>query len=53
MNRGSATAFSAGSVDNLHVAGTRTTLVASLQAKNNARVIISGSTDIYSDKYEI
>jgi len=38
-------------VKELHVAGKKTALVSALQARNNARVIFSGSLDLFSDKF--
>jgi len=38
-------------VKDLHVAGKKISLVTALQARNNARVIFSGSLDLFSDKY--
>jgi len=37
-------------VKDLHVAGKKTSLVSALQARNNARVIFSGSLEMFSDK---
>ncbi|XP_033642306.1 dolichyl-diphosphooligosaccharide--protein glycosyltransferase 48 kDa subunit-like [Asterias rubens] len=34
-----------------HAVGTNTLLVAALQARNNARVVFSGSLDMFSDKF--
>jgi len=34
-----------------HVSGEKTTLVAALQARNNARVLLSGSLELFSDKF--
>jgi len=39
------------SVKDLHVAGRKTSLVTALQARNNARVIFSGSLDLFSDRF--
>jgi oligosaccharyltransferase complex subunit beta len=39
-------------IKDLHVAGKKTVLVSALQARNNARVAISGSLELFSDKYE-
>jgi len=38
-------------VKELFVAGKKTVLVSALQARNNARVIFSGSIDLFSDKF--
>jgi oligosaccharyltransferase complex subunit beta len=37
--------------DEPHVVGRKTSLVTALQARNNARVIISGSLDLFSDRF--
>ena len=34
-----------------HAVGTNTLLVAALQARNNARVVFTGSLDMFSDKF--
>lgn len=50
---GSSTSYSAdvdGPVKDLFVAGKKTVLVSGLQARNNARVIFSGSLELFSDK---
>jgi len=39
------------SVKDLHVAGKKTSLVTALQARNNARVIFSGSLELFGDKF--
>jgi len=38
-------------VTNLHSAGKNTVLVAALQARNNARVVISGSIELFSNEF--
>jgi len=38
-------------VKELHVAGKKTTLVTALQARNNARVIFSGSVELFGDAF--
>jgi oligosaccharyltransferase complex subunit beta len=38
-------------VEDLHVAGKRTSLVSALQARNNARVVFAGSLELFSDQY--
>jgi len=38
-------------VKELHVAGKKTTLVTALQARNNARVIFSGSLELFGDAF--
>lgn len=38
-------------VEALHVAGKKTSLVSAMQARNNARVIFSGSLSLFSDKF--
>eukprot|EP01118_Nematostelium_gracile_P013861 TRINITY_DN528_c0_g1_i1.p1 TRINITY_DN528_c0_g1~~TRINITY_DN528_c0_g1_i1.p1 ORF type:complete len:450 (+),score=128.01 TRINITY_DN528_c0_g1_i1:40-1350(+) len=38
-------------VDVLHVAGKKTSLVTALQARNNARVVFSGSLELFSDSF--
>jgi len=38
-------------VKSLNIAGTRTTLVAALQARNNARVAVTGSVDMFSNAF--
>jgi len=50
---GAATSYSASSdpVRDLFVAGKKTVLVSGLQARNNARVIFSGSLELFSDKF--
>jgi len=42
---------SSNSVKDLHVAGSKLVLVSALQARNNARVIFSGSLDLFSNKF--
>ena len=37
--------------EELHVAGSKTVLVSALQARNNARVVFSGSLQLFSDKF--
>lgn len=37
--------------EELHAAGKKTVLVSALQARNNARVVFSGSLDLFSDKF--
>ena len=37
--------------DDLAIAGSSTRLVAALQARNNARVVVSGSLDLFSDEF--
>jgi len=51
---GSSTSYSASvgeAVRDLFVAGKKTVLVSGLQARNNARVIFSGSLELFSDKF--
>ena len=36
--------------DHPHVVGSKTSLVTALQARNNARVIIAGSIELFSDR---
>jgi len=38
-------------IEELHVAGSKTCLISSLQARNNARVVFSGSLEFFSDEY--
>lgn len=38
-------------VKKLHVAGKKTALVAALQARNNARILFSGSLDLFGNKF--
>eukprot|EP01117_Protostelium_nocturnum_P004515 TRINITY_DN1630_c0_g1_i1.p1 TRINITY_DN1630_c0_g1~~TRINITY_DN1630_c0_g1_i1.p1 ORF type:complete len:261 (+),score=92.63 TRINITY_DN1630_c0_g1_i1:192-974(+) len=38
-------------IKSLHVAGKKTSLVAALQARNNARVLFSGSLDLFSNSF--
>jgi oligosaccharyltransferase complex subunit beta len=38
-------------VKQLHVSGSKTSLVTALQARNNARAIFSGSLELFSDKF--
>jgi len=38
-------------VKSVHVAGKKTTLVAALQARNNARLVFSGSLELFSNKF--
>jgi len=38
-------------VKDLHVSGTKISLVTALQARNNARVIFSGSLELFGDKF--
>jgi len=38
-------------IDEVHVAGKKTTLVSTLQARNNARIVFAGSMDLFSDKF--
>lgn len=51
----SATAYSYSPDDEVtdypHAVGTSTLLVSALQARNNARVVISGSLSMFSDEY--
>eukprot|EP01114_Cavostelium_apophysatum_P017986 TRINITY_DN5466_c0_g1_i2.p1 TRINITY_DN5466_c0_g1~~TRINITY_DN5466_c0_g1_i2.p1 ORF type:complete len:432 (-),score=105.23 TRINITY_DN5466_c0_g1_i2:46-1341(-) len=51
---GSATSYSHHSVKavkNLHVAGKKLSLVTAMQARNNARVVFSGSLQLFSDRF--
>ena len=51
---GSSTCYSAtpgDAIEEIKIAGTSTVLVASLQARNNARVTVFGSLDILSDSF--
>jgi len=41
----------AGTHNGVDVAGKKTVLVAGMQARNNARVVFSGSLDLFSDKF--
>jgi len=38
-------------IEELHVAGKKTSLVSALQARNNARVVFAGSVEMFSDKF--
>jgi len=38
-------------IEELHVAGKKTSLVSALQARNNARVVFAGSLEMFSDKF--
>jgi len=51
---GSSTSYShnpSEAVETVHVAGKKTGLVSLLQARNNARVVFSGSLELFSDKF--
>ncbi len=50
---GYSTTYSApeSNTDKFHVVGKKTVLVSALQARNNARVLFSGSLDMFSDKF--